>query len=757
MKKIINLFLLMSVMFGFSQQSQLWKGYFSYNSIKDISQNTTQVYVASENAYFKRNIATNEISTTSTVEGLSGETISQIYHSETFKKTFIGHTNGLLMVVNDNDGAMLNVVGIINKPSIPPDKKKINHFFEHNGKLYIATDFGICVFNLSLSEFGDTLFIGSGGSNVEILQTTVHNDFIYAVAKDYGLLKASVTNPNLIDYAQWSMVSSGSWVSVETTGNQLVAVNLSGTLYKFAGDTPSAVITYPQVPVDTRFYNGYLVITSQNYVYIYDNQLVQITQVNNIPNVADSFTCATVIDDKIYIGTQSSGLFTTALSNPTIFDNVTPNGPNKNRLFAIKTISNGLWACYGDYTISYNPFPLDFYGVSKFTTDNGWKNIPYEDLFGTKSITHILVNPSDENQVYFSSFYSGVLKLENDIPALLYNNNNSTLQISAPATVDNIRVNGAAADSDGNLWFNNSRVDNNLHVLRTNGQWQGYPVSAVVTPRTTDFNRMKVDKNGTKWMTTNRFGVVGFNEKLNKSISITEGFGEGNLPNKEARSLAIDKKNKLWIGTIKGLRILSSVDSFLTQDELETSAIIILEDELAQELLFQKFITDIEVDGANNKWIGTSGEGVFYLSADGQQTFNIFTKENSPLPSNMINDIDINEATGEVFIATDKGLVSYKGTATVGAENLENVIVFPNPVRPGFNGNVAVTGLMDKANVKITDIEGNLVHEAIAEGGTVLWNTKAFGKHNVASGVYMVLISSDDGLETKVKKVMIIR
>ena len=163
------------------------------------------------------------------------------------------------------------------------------------------------------------------------------------------------------------------------------------------------------------------------------------------------------------------------------------------------------------------------------------------------------------------------------------------------------------------------------------------------------------------------------------------------------------------------------------------------------------------VDGANNKWIGTADSGVFLVSPNGQETKYHFTTNNSPLPSNTINDIDINSVTGEVFIATAKGMVSFKGTATTGVENLENVVIFPNPVRPEFNGNVAVTGLMDKSNVKITDIEGNLVHEAIAEGGTILWDTKAFGKHKVASGVYMVLISSDDGLETKVKKVMIIR
>jgi hypothetical protein len=127
------------------------------------------------------------------------------------------------------------------------------------------------------------------------------------------------------------------------------------------------------------------------------------------------------------------------------------------------------------------------------------------------------------------------------------------------------------------------------------------------------------------------------------------------------------------------------------------------------------------------------------------------------LPSNSINDIDINNTTGEVFIATTKGLISFKGVATKASEDLNNVYVYPNPVRPGFEGTVKIAGLLDKANIKITDIEGNLVYETISEGGTIEWDTTAFGKYKVASGVYMIFISAQDGVETKVKKVMIIR
>ena len=190
---------------------------------------------------------------------------------------------------------------------------------------------------------------------------------------------------------------------------------------------------------------------------------------------------------------------------------------------------------------------------------------------------------------------------------------------------------------------------------------------------------------------------------------------------------------------------------------LTANPIIILDNGVAQELMYQQFITDIVVDGANNKWISTAQSGVFLFSPNGQQTLYHFTSSNSPLPNNNVNDIDINNETGEVFFATINGMVSFKGTAIKASNNLDNVFVYPNPVRPEFQGTVKITGLMDKADIKITDVEGNLVHEEVSQGGSIEWDTTAFGKYRVQTGVYMIFVSSQDGSQTQVKKVMIIR
>ena len=630
---------------------------------------------------------------------------------------------------------------------------------EHEGKIYIATDFGICVYNLNILEFGDTYFIGSGGANIEIFQTTVFNGFIYAVANGYGLLRADVTNPNLIDFNQWTLFYSGSLLSVDNTGTDLVVVGQNAVLSRFIGNTLTFVANLPPGFSDMRYSENHLILTFPNAVLVYNNALIQEYNVTTIPGIVTQYSCATILNSKLYIGTADQGVFTAALNNISNFENITPKGPFKNKIFAAQTFSNGIWCVYGDYSNSYNPFPLDSFAISKFTTaTNDWLTIPYTSLFDAKSIVKIAVNPKNEKEVLFSSYFSGVLKVENNVPALIYNKSNSSLQPIIGPPYDDIRTNGSGYDKNGDFWVTSSLIDKSLHVLKSNGQWQGFKLTSMQAPLSASYGTLAIDKNGTKWICTNFEGLVGFNETLNsKSINIRVGQGEGNLPAREVRAVAVDNNNKLWIGTTRGLRILSNVDSFTTQNQLETQSIIILEDNLAQELLFEQFITDIVVDGANNKWIGTAGAGVFFISSDGQKTFNIFTKENSPLPSNIITDIAINSTTGEVYMVTESGMISYKGNATKGAENLANVIIYPNPVRPNYTGFVTITGLMNKANVKITDIEGNLVHESISEGGTLLWDTQAFGKYKVASGVYMLFISSDDGSETKTKKLMIVR
>ena len=760
-KRLLWFVLLIIVQMGFAQNNFLWRGYFSYNDIKDISESPTTIFAASENALFSKNTITSQLKTTNTIDGLSGETITSLYYSSTSNKTLVGYENGLMIVINEADGSMLKIVDIINK-QLPANIKKINHFMEYNGIVYVSCDFGIVQFNLATMLFGDTYFIGNNGAEISVTQTTVFNGFIYASTID-GIRKADVTNKNLIDFNQWSQVIAGNWSSIEAFGTELVAVNSSGYIHRYntISNSFTGYLQLPSASVDMRKTTNYLIVTTPTSVYIYNKQLALVRQINSsqIPESNVVFTCATSIEDTVYIGIKGNGIYSTTISTASVFENTMPSGPSRNNIFALQVGTNSLWAVYGDYSGTYNPYPLDSYGISKFSS-SGWLNIPYEKVLGAKSIVRVMINPNNENEVYMGCSYSGLLKIVNDVPSVLYNQTNSGLdEISfIPNYHNDVRINGGAFDKTGNLWVNNSLVQNELKELKANGQWQIFPMVGILDNyANTSVGRLIIDKNGTKWWGTTFEGLIGYNESTNKFKKITSGSDKGNLPIADVRSVAVDHRNQLWIGTTKGLRVLPNASSFLSDDLMTTNPIIIIDDNLAQELMYEQFISDIVVDGANNKWIGTADSGVFLVSPNGQETKYHFTTDNSPLPSNVINDIDINNNTGEVFIATTKGMVSFKGIATSANEDLNNVYVYPNPVRPEYEGTVKITGLLDKATVKITDIEGNLVYETTSEGGTIEWDTTAFGKYKVASGVYMIFISAQGGIETKVKKVMIIR
>lgn len=757
-KSFFYILFLLFMQFSFAQNLS-WQGYFSFNEIKDVSESSTTVYAASENALFSKNAATNTVKTTTTVEGLSGQTISAVYYSEAFKKTIVGYENGLMIVINETDGSMLKVVDIINK-QLAPNLKKINHFMEHNGLVYVSCDFGIVQFNLTTLQFGDTYFIGDNGAEISVKQTAFFNGFIYA-ATSSGIRRANSTSPNLNDFSQWSVVNSGDWSSVEALDTELIAINTVGYIHRFNSAIFVGFLQLPQPSVDMRTKNHNLFITIPNTVYIYNNQMILNRQISNAQVLDNTlaFTCSTAVGDVIYIGTKENGLYSSSLLSNGTFESNTPTGPARNNIFSLDVTPNVLWTVYGDYDSFYNPYPLDSYGISKYNT-SGWLNIPYSEVYDAKSMTRIIVNPTNEKQVYASSFFSGLLKIEDDVPNFLYDEKNSGLEsitTEGPNYID-VRINGTAFDKTGNLWVTNSRIKNGLKVLRTNGQWGSYSMTSIIDDaESSSYATIVVDRNSVKWIATNRDGVVGFNEATNTFKKMTFGADAGNLPIADVRSIALDTKNQLWIGTTKGLRVLSNISSFQNDSQLKANPIIIMEDNLAQELLYEQFITSIAVDGANNKWIGTADSGIFMVSANGQETKYHFTISNSPLPSNVINDVKINSTTGEVFIATNKGMISFKGLATGANEDLNNVYVYPNPVRPTYSGTVKVAGLIDKANIKITDIEGNLVYETTSEGGTIEWDTTAFGRYKVTSGVYMIFISAQDGGETKVKKVMIIR
>ena len=759
--KIVFLFIIFN-QFVFSQQNQLWKSYYSYNEIVDVEGGVNTVFAATTNSIFYKNLSLNDLSIYNSINGFKPENITTIHHSDAFNKTIAGNNNGLILIVN-SDGSITTKVDIIEEVPVAPNKKRINDLYEYNGKLYIACDFGISVLNLNNLEFESTYFIGSSGEEVQVLQTTVLNDEIYAVTRFNGIRKGDLNNPFLYDFSQWQTFDNGYWLGIVTFNDEIVALGTNSKTYRYSSGSFIEILNQAQNGLKIKTNSNEIIVTTKNNIYVVDGVYSLIAHITNIPGYSANFTSATVVQNQIFIGTEINGLFSTSLSSSTVFENMSPNGPVRNYIFRVKKAENYLWAVYGDYTRLYNPYPLDDFGISKFSNDSGWELIPYDDLFQAKSISDLVVNPMNNNEIYASSYFSGLLKI-NDDGISLFNTTNTgpngleslVLSPPNPSYID-IRINSPAFDKDGNLWVTNAFVAKSLKVLRTNGQWQSYDMSAVLpTINTGRYAPIAIDKNRTKWVPTINDGLLVFNDTFSNKIAVINS-ENGNLPDNDVRCVAIDSRNQLWIGTFKGLRILSSVDRFISDTEFNTTPIIIQEGDLAQELFYQQTILDIVVDGANNKWVSIADGGVFLVSSNGQETIYQFTKSNSPLPSNNVNDIEVDGVTGEVFFATDMGMVSFLGTSTKPSDNLANVFVYPNPVRPNYSGTIKIAGLTDKANIKITDIEGNLVHETTSSGGTIEWDGSAFGSHKVASGVYMIFVSSQDGLDTTVKKVMIIR
>ncbi|CAM4441876.1 type IX secretion system anionic LPS delivery protein PorZ [Flavobacterium terrigena] len=753
MKKLLSYFFLSVTLFSFSQQ-KLWKGYFSYNEITDVCISPSKVHSSTKNSVFNKDVSTNILTTFTSVNDVKPDEITAVFQTSN-KYTLVGNKNGLIIIIKP-DGTTLNKVDIISEVQVSANSKRINDFYEFNGKVYVSTQYGITVIKLSNFEIEVSFYIGNTGENIDVLQTTILNGEIYAVTRNQGIKKATLSNPFLYNFSQWSVFNSSNWLSIVTFNNQLAAMNTDGYTYRFLGNTPQQFSNQVASGLKLRTDNTYLTISNQWQILVYNQSFALVSIVYQIPNFPDSFTCAITKNDKLYIGTKKSGLFETTVVNPTVFTNISPNGPIEDYAFKVTKTSNDLWLTHGAYDRTYDP-NYKFQGISIFNKNNGWGKIPTTELQGAVSLAAVAQNPRNLNEVFVASGHSGMLKFTNKANAFLYNQTNFLESVGWAPGYISVRINGMKYDKDGNLWLTNALVNKGIKVLKSNNTWQSFDLSTIVqSPEYVQYGNIDIDKNSTKWVATYGRGVIAFNEKYNnKYIVINQE--ESNLPSNDVRCVAVDNRNQLWIGTFTGLRILNSVDRFISESELTTTNIVIQEGDLAQELFYQQVIQDIKVDGSNNKWVSIADAGVFQVSPNGQTTLRRFTKDNSPLPSNNVLDIEIDEVSGEVFFATDKGLVSFLGTSTKGDDDLQNVYAYPNPVRPGYSGTVKISGLMDKVNLKITDIEGNLVFETTSSGGTVEWDTTAFGKYKVASGVYMVFVTSSDAAETTVKKIMVIR
>ena len=766
---------------GQSTTTGSWEAYFSYNSIKDIEIGSDIIYAASENAIFTYDPYTNSIETITTIEGLSGDYITTIKYSENYNLLMIGHETGLIEVYDLNTNTVLKVVDILNQITIPPNNRRINDFYEFDNLVYISTNYGISIYDMQSLEFGDTYYIGFNGTQTRVHQITLNNNEIYAATSD-GLKKANLNNPNLIDFQFWQTPFLGDFLSVISIADQVFTIKSDNILYAVNDNSLSPVLSFTEPILRLEPNENNFSIITANKVYYYQEDLSLLSSYNNSPDLNTTFTTSKIFNDIIYIGTLGSGMLKTSNNSNDLYEKIIPNGPLRNNPFSLHFGYGDLWVTFGDYDEDFNPNPNREYGFS-FLENNIWTNVSYDSIQQNiekpvYNLNAIAINPVNSDQVFISSFQHGLLKFEKNNSLELLDDTNSALQslVLAGSNYKSIRVSDLKFDNQGFLWSLTSLVEDPLKKFNlTTNQWQTYSFNSIIDDPILDengFGPLVIGPDGTKWVGSYRNGVIGFNDNGNLIRQIV-GEDVANLPINHIKSLALDNNNILWIGTYKGLRILYNTSNFFTEDVITTSPIIFIEDGLPKELLELQFITAIIVDGSNNKWISTVDSGVFYLSSDGQNTIYHFTKDNSPLPSNGITSMAQNQNDGTIYFGTNRGLVAFRAGGSSPSNSLEDAYAYPNPVRPSFNieiDKIKIKNLSENINIKITDIEGNLVAEAQSntnlrfkgynleiDGGTAYWNGKNLADRTVASGVYVVLISDLNTIETNVLKIMLIR
>ena len=737
-------------------QTNAWESYYSYNNISVGTVSNQTIVTAAENALLLFDSSQGTAETITTIEGLSGDNISALATYENV--ILVGHENGLLAQIDINTKKIIFESGITRSNIISAEKKQINHIQLVANSAYVATGFGIVEVNPETLEFGDTYYFGPTSSSIEVNQVFVFENALYAATKQ-GLFKTPQTNLNKLEFSSWDKLAAGNWAFLWAQDNSLYAVKDEGSSLSFfqLGNTVQKKATFPGVLKNVSPHENGVLITVSNRVYDTDKSFVRTQTIGDLDGVKpNTFNFTISLNDQKWIGTSSEGLIRYA--NDTDFDLISPQGPLLNSIFDIEHLQDELWIAHGDYNLFYNPYPLEKYGLSSYI-DKQWENIPNNQLFNADSFVRTVAHPTEIGTLYACSYHGGIVAIEDNTPVALWDQTNSGLEsltFEGPNYVS-IRVRDALVDDNGNLWSITGYVQKGLKKRSPSGQWTGYDLSDAVLDYTQEagYSNLELYNNKILFFGGVQSGLIGVDISQSPPQMKRIMGGDMGLPSDDIRSIRLDKDNRLWVGTRDGLVILYAPNRFFEEDT-QLRSVVISDGGNLRELLSGQFISDIEVDGNNQKWISTTSSGVFLISPDGSQILQHFTKENSPLPTSSVKTIGINEVSGEVYFGTLNGMVSFQGDAYAESESLSDANVFPNPVRPNFLGNVVIRGLQQKTRVKITDIAGNLVYDTTSQGGSISWNLRSFSGARVRSGVYLIFITSKDGLDSAVKKLMVI-
>ena len=749
-----------------------WRSHFSYHNATQCAVVHDKVYVVSNGSLFSYSPDDEFVECYDKSNILSDQGIRHIGVCEKTNTLIVIYNNANIDLIRPN-GEVINVTDYVNETSLDP---VINDLRIINGKAYLSTNFGVTVLDIEKTEFSNTYI-----SN-EVTYSSVELDgFIFAARGD-GLYRGDL-RVNLLDTANWELLNSEVFAELEVFEQRLMGVKSKIAVCDISLTDGSAKNFRTGTFNFIHCSNGTFVAGTKNDVYVYTT-----------PEACRQFTfdseiSSFAVDGDTYWscnGTKGLNGYTYDKESKSLTKTVTeifPNSPIRNYCQYLSVVGDDRLLVAGG---CLNYFGDTFYnGTLMMYEDGEWSSFEEEGITKRtaghyKNMTSIVQDPLDPTHHFASSFGQGIYEFRNMKFVRQYTHKAksglaevvaSPLESVVPNSYQYTRICRLHYDKQGNLWISNSHAESPLKVLKPDSTFVNlYYEELEKLPTITE---VLFDSHDRVWVVSMRAPSKLFCIDLNGTLEDTSDdrvkvFNQyfidqdgGSVEVYYINDIAEDHNGDIWVMTDKGPYVLYETERVFEENYHFTKIKVPRNDgtNYADYLLDGAYTTCVEIDAANRKWIGTLNSGLYLVGADGIESIHRFTKDNSPLPSNTIESLVLNHKSGELFIGTDKGLVSYTTDATQGEESYieENVYAYPNPVVSYYDGLITIVGLKANSHVKIINTAGRLVAEGTSLGGTFTWDGRTAQGQRVSTGVYYVLGSDEEGNEGIVTKVLFIK
>ena len=740
-----------------------WRSHLPYQRAHYITQSETTLYFTTEWSIYSIDKASNEVSFLSKVEGLSDIGMSLIKYDPFNDQLIAIYANSNIDLITDQQ--ITNLPFILTS-DIVGDKQVYDVFIENETTTYLAMGFGLKVLNVRDQEFGDETKAG-----IRFNSVVVFNNAVYA-GTDEGIYRfdRAVSN-NIQDFGEWEWLGPEKGFPADYSSSTLsvfegsLYTNINDTLFRYDGNSLDSLYHEPFFNIHYLSAEGQRLIVGLKCCMPNADCSCASSCTENcngkalfmdatgayLTSGADCINRAryALEDEKgriWYADTWRNLRKADDYEDDCTNSLLRYNSPRTQAATALAIDDDAVWVATELHALDPK-FAAD--GYYSFI-DGSWRvysNLNKGVLTDLLGFITLAINPTN-NKVYIGTVWDGLVEMEDNEPVRLHNASNSTLRYSEDP--NRIRVTGLAIDENDNLWVANHTAQQPISVLKSDGSW----TNDLLNVPHKSLRYLVIDNAGYKWFAIDGGGQAllvyddgGTVDDKNDDRFRTFSSGNSELPSNSIFSLAVDLDGDVWVGTNEGI-VIFECGGNVFDDNCRGSRRILEVGGFNAYLLESEEVWAIAVDGANRKWVGTAN-GVFVLSASGEEQLAFFDTENSPLFDNQINAIAINHNNGEVFIGTGKGLISYRSDAVAGGTtNRIDAYAYPNPVRPDYDGPIAIKGLARDANVKITDINGQLVYETKALGGQAIWNGRDYNGRKASSGVYLVFSTNTRNLTT---------